>query len=118
MNLDDQLRQALRRRQPPEGFEQRILAAIRNQRLEDQHARSSVRDRWLPLRTWAAAMAALAVLFLTVGQLREHWQQRQAGLQAREQLIYALELTSAKLTYAQQKALRERVIARNILEKP
>lgn len=118
MNLDDQLRRALQRRQPPEGFQRRVLAAVRNRGLEDQHARSSVRKPWFPLRTWAAAMAALAVLFLTVGPVREHWRQRQAGLQAREQLIYALELTSAKLSYAQQKALQERVIARNILEKP
>jgi hypothetical protein len=39
-------------------------------------------------------------------------------LQAREQLIYALELTSSKLTYAQQKALQQRTIALNIREKP
>lgn len=118
MNLDDRLRQALRRRQPPEEFEQRVLAAVRNEARKDRRRREAFWERWFPLRTWAAAMAALAVLFLTVGQVREHWQQRQAGLQAREKLIYALELTSAKLTYAQQKALQERVIARNILEKP
>jgi len=118
MNLEDQLRQALRRRQPPAGFEQRVLAAVRREALEDLRSRQTLWARWFPLRTWAAAMAALAVLFLTVGQVREHWRQRQAGLQAREQLIYALELTSSKLTYAQQKALQERAIALNILEKP
>jgi len=118
MNLEDQLRQALRRRRPPAGFEQRVLAAVRNQASQGQRPRESGWARWFPPRTWAAAMAALAVLFLIAGQVREHWRQRQAGLQAREQLIYALELTSSKLTYAQQKALQQRTIALNIREKP
>lgn len=118
MNLDRELRRALRRREPPPGFEQRVLQAIhaRERRSPLQAALSQVR-RLLTPRVYAPALAAVAVLLFVTGQVREQRRQRALAEEAGQQAVYALELAASKLTYAQQKALEPRVIRLDQLEK-
>lgn len=118
MNLERELRRALRRREPPFGFEQRVLQAIhaRERRSLLLSAFSHLR-RLLTPRVYAPALAAVAVLLFVTGQVREQRRQRALAEEAGQQVVYALDLAASKLTYAQQKALEHRVIRLNQLEK-
>ena len=80
MNLEDQLKLALQRKQPPPGFRDRVLATRRPQR----H----------PYRSLAAA----ALLTLLIGGTTAHYvEQRREGERAKEQVLLALRITSHKL---------------------
>jgi hypothetical protein len=99
-DFEDRLRGALRPVDPPDGFEQRLLARIEREPTQVQPAGRRV--RWLP-----AALAASTVLAVALGT--HQWQARreQQGLEAREQLIEALRMTGEKLDIAYQAVNRE-----------
>ncbi len=103
MNLEEQLRRALKRREPPAGFAERVLARAREQTYaRDQE--SGWWRQWFLRPRWVAAAAAAAILLLTVGSVREY-EERQASARAGEQVLFALELASSKVSFAQQKVL-------------
>ena len=80
MNLDEELRLALRRKEPPPGFRHRVFAATRRPR----HV-------WRPL-------AAAALLTLVIGGTTARYvEQRREGERAKEQVLQALRITSQKL---------------------
>lgn len=91
--LEDDLRAALRPVEPPEGFEQRVLA-----RLDESGG-----NRRGPARTFSAWAAAAGLAFASVAGIAvyNHQQQealqRQRALDARDQLILALQITGKKL---------------------
>jgi hypothetical protein len=87
--LDDELKQALRRHEPPEGFADRVLAAV--------PARSA--RRILP--RWFAAAAA--VVLIAGGAGYEHRRQVREGEQAKEQVMLALRITGSKLKIVKEK---------------
>jgi hypothetical protein len=81
MNLDEELKRALQRKEPPPGFRERVLAATK------QRSRYS----WRPL-------AAAALLTLVVGGTTARYiEQRREGERAKEQVLLALRITSQKL---------------------
>ena len=90
--LEDELRHLLRRRQPPAGFDERVLRRLEVERL-----------RYRPLRlrrliVWAAA----AVLVVAIGgaiQYRtgQRAQERAKGEAAKEQVLEALRIVGSKL---------------------
>jgi hypothetical protein len=80
MNLEDELKLAFRRKQPPPGFRERVLAATRRPR----HAYRSI----------AAAVLLTAIL----GGTSAHYiEQRREGERAKEQVLEALRITSHTL---------------------
>jgi hypothetical protein len=89
MEFEDQLRAALRPVSPPAGFDQRLAARIA---LEGR--RDSTR---LHRAQWAAVAAGLALIF---GGLEYRHYQR--GVEARENLIQALQLTASAVEFTQQ----------------
>ena len=93
LDLEDQLRKALKSVDPAEGFADRVI-----RRIAAEPARPG---RWERRRLlwWPVAIAASAVLTLIVVH---DWQARreQQGLEARQQLIDALRLTEEKLDIA------------------
>ena len=91
--FEDQLRQALRPVAPPPGFVERTLArAAGGQRPP---------ARVIRFPRWIAAMAAsLAVL---VGGLQYHEYRR--GLEAKQQLLLALEITGSRLAQTKGKII-------------
>jgi negative regulator of sigma E activity len=104
MNFDDQLKAALKRREPPNGFAERVLA-----RAQSPAARRlpSWRERWAwpilrPQQAWVAAGVAAAILLVTSGVRYQH--QRQGEL-AKQQVMLALEIAGSKLNYVQKKTL-------------
>src|SRR6185369_16212314 len=73
MNFEDELKLALRRKEPPPGFRQRVLAATRRPR----HAYRS--------------LAAAALLTLLLGGTTAHFiEERREGERAKEQVLLAL----------------------------
>jgi hypothetical protein len=103
--LEDRLRRALRREEPPEGFAARVVAAA-----EAQAARRASRWDWLRPHSfrWAAALAACLVL-LAAGLALERQRQREnraRGEAAKAQVMQALRITGARLHAAQAKVTR------------
>lgn len=93
MNLEDELRAALRRDNPSPGFAQRVVA-----RAKSNSAPKASTHRMI----WAAAIAAmLAIGFTTAYEYR----QVKAERAAREAVI-ALRIASEKLNLTREKVLR------------
>ena len=103
--LDDALKQALRRREPPEGFAERVLARAAEQPV--RRSRWEVVGSWFRMPRWQLA-GAVAALVLIVGgsQYYREQQQRVQGEEAREQVLLALRIAANELHVAQQKVLR------------
>ncbi len=110
--LEDELRRALRRREPPPGFTERLLARVRQEADASRpvgvksEARPAHRAPWTGwnwfgprLRLGFAAVAAVLLLAvsLSVWHRQREEQQRREGEAARAQVMEALRITSAKL---------------------
>jgi hypothetical protein len=80
MNLEEELKLALQRKEPHPGFRERVLAATRRPR----HAYRNI--------------AAAALLTLLLGGTTAHFiEERREGERAKEQVLLALRITSHKL---------------------
>ena len=95
MNLEDQLREVLRRQEPSIGFAERVAA-----RAQSGREPKPVRRFRLLWATTALAMATLVVF--TASSLWQHKQEERAGRQA----VLALRLASEKLNQVRSQALR------------
>jgi hypothetical protein len=97
-DFEQQLREALRPVEPDEGFEQRVMAGVAR---EGSRSRAKV-TRWVSVGL--AASVAFAAIIGT-----HQWQERREreGLEARRQLLEALQLTGEKLDVAYQAVNRE-----------
>ena len=98
-DFEQQLREALQPVEPEAGFEQRVMARI---------AREGSRRRTKVTRWVSVALAASVAFAAIVGT--NQWQARreQEGLEARRQLLEALQLTGEKLDLAYQAVNREK----------
>jgi hypothetical protein len=88
-DLEKQLADAFQRKEPPPGFEARVLAA----------AETTKERKWLwmtPRLRWAAALAMSVVVTVGVVEYREA-SERAAGEAAKARLQLALKITSEKL---------------------
>lgn len=94
MNLEDELRSALRRKEPSPGFAERVAA------LAVAQPNDAVESRRTPWRAIAAAVTMTA--FLGGWAAREAAMQRAAGERARNEVLTALRITSEKLRTAQE----------------
>ncbi|HUI42376.1 MAG TPA: anti-sigma factor [Terriglobia bacterium] len=113
--LEEELRNALRRREPPPGFTARVMARV------EQQAEAQVRSAAQPVPrrapwSWfgrrmsvsfgvvavATAMLALAVS-VVLWQQRRIAQERREGEAARAQLMEALRVTTSKLNHVRTK---------------
>lgn len=93
--METELREALRRKQPPEGFTDRVLAAI--------HGVPSERTGMSacpPRRGWRMAAAAAVLVALLGGG------EAYRIVRAKQQMLTALHITSAKLRDARNHVTR------------
>jgi hypothetical protein len=98
-HFEDDLRDALRRREPPGGFVDRVMARVPQKR----------RSWWsLPSLRWVPALAMLLVVLVVAGtvQQRRAERERQEGERAKQELMFALEVTSKQLEATKEKLLR------------
>jgi anti-sigma-K factor RskA len=97
--LEEDLKKALQRVEPPAGFTERVLARAAMEKSQ-KRARARSWFEWpgaSGLR-WATA-CALCVVLATSGVLY-HRQQRRKGEEVKEQLMLALRITRSKLQIA------------------
>jgi anti-sigma-K factor RskA len=101
MKLEDQLRNALRREDPPEGFAERVIqqaGPVRAQLRQASPKRGFWRaSPWL----WPAVAAMAATLVLSVSIQYRRAQEERAGKQA----IYALQIVAEELNMARSEVL-------------
>ena len=98
--FEDQLREALRRKEPPAGFAERVIALTAK--------RPTWRERFLsPLLTPRLAFATLAIAALIAGGVQYQRYQRAVELaraeQAKRQVMTAMRIAGSKLNYVQHK---------------
>jgi hypothetical protein len=115
--LDDELKWALRRREPSPDFAERVLARIALQEATPVPARRSWWRALLPRADsfhvgrskmrWAVVGALTCLLAATIGiqRYRVNQRTRAEGEMARAQVMLALQIASAKLNVAQRKVL-------------
>jgi hypothetical protein len=98
-DFEQELRDALRRKDPSAGFEDRVLAAAAGSRV----IRPVPIGRSNPWR-WITPIAAALVMTAGIAWQREHASEEQAkGQAAKAKLELALKITSAKLHHIQEK---------------
>ena len=90
MTLDHDLKRALRRESPPDGFSSRVL-----QRIERENAPR-------PRRWWRAVAASLTLTAVLGAWGAKTVHERREGERARDQVLLALKIAGEKVRYAQQ----------------
>ncbi len=96
--LEQELRNSMRREDPPEGFVERVLARTA---APEQSVWSSIfAGRGLK---WAMAGALCLLLSVVAVEYRQAQQERARGEVAKEQLMLALRITGAKLQLVQSR---------------
>lgn len=103
--LDDELKNALRREAPPEGFEARLMA-----RLASEPKREMGLARWfklpdlrMPLMTRLAFSAALCLMVVAGVRFERERQERVEGEAAKAKLMQALRVTGTQLQAVHEK---------------
>ncbi len=96
--LEDELRNAMRREEPPEGFAERVLARASEKRQSVWTGVFASRQ----LR-WALAGALCLVLVVSGVEYKRAKEERARGEAAKEQLMLALRITADKLQLVQEK---------------
>jgi hypothetical protein len=91
--FEEQLREAMRPVDPAEGFAERVMARVANER---PMSRSGWRGRFARPALALAASLIVGVMVVYAWQM----QRERQGLQARQQLIEALRVTGEKLDLA------------------
>jgi cytochrome c-type biogenesis protein CcmH/NrfG len=125
---DDDLRDALKRKDPGEGFTQRVLARVEQAKARVEAGREPARKSvalppwWMRRPAWALAMVALLLLGFAWGgykysehqheqtarkqqqQLEEARRQQEEAEHARDQAILALRIARSKLNHVLEQA--------------
>jgi anti-sigma-K factor RskA len=96
--FEEKLREAMRREPPSNGFASRVLARAAQQ----DAARRSRSWFHVPQWRWALAVALLTITAVTLTYRRQQ-QERAQGEAAKQQVMTALRITSAKIQLAQSK---------------
>jgi hypothetical protein len=107
--LEDELRKALRREEPPAGFAERVLAAVEAEKERASLAppASTKTGGWwrglfpqFPLRLAAGCAAALMIAAVGL-EYRAQYQERARAEEAKEQVMTALRIAGTKIRFAQ-----------------
>jgi hypothetical protein len=93
-DFEDQLRRALERKEPSADFAARVTTRV---------SLENGRRTWRPWRSWTAAGIAASLLLGAAGLQLERRERIRQGVEARVQLLQAIEITSAKLNKIQKK---------------
>jgi hypothetical protein len=99
--FENEIRRALGRREPPAGFAERVVA-----RLPAAEPKRRWIPEWLTLNRWSPAFAVVLMLVLLAGGWEyRRAEERREGERSKQELIFALQLTSHKLQTTKTKLL-------------
>ena len=109
-DLDDELKNALRREEPPDGFAERVLGRLAEPLQAEHRARafplSSIQTgAGSHIKQWAAAAALVAAVAGGI-QYRTAQKERAEGEAARARVMLALHIAGSKLQLVQTKINR------------
>lgn len=93
-SIEEQLRTSLRRRTPPSGFAEQVIARTQERRVGRSH--------W---RLAAVAAAVLAAVSIGLFQLSEQRRETMQGEIARDELLLGLQITADKLQLVREKLI-------------
>ena len=98
MNLEQDLRRALRRESPAPGFASRVLQRIEEEERGVRPSTTHASPRW-----WRAAAASLTLTAVLGGWAAHEVHERRVreGERARDQVLLALRIAGEKVRYAQ-----------------
>jgi uncharacterized membrane protein YdfJ with MMPL/SSD domain len=99
--LEEQLKQALARQDPPEDFHARVLARVEEQRVRSSRGMWRWWARWA--HSWPLAPALAALLVLSAGAIYQEHQRVARGEAAKEKLLVAMRVAGAKLHEARDR---------------
>ena len=105
--LEDELRIALRREEPPAGFAARVLARASAEAAAGPETLGERLARWFTLPSLRLAVAATLCLAVVVGVQQERAErERVQGEAAKKQLLIALQVTGSALHSVRGKVQR------------
>ena len=102
--LEEQLNRALSRREPPEDFTARVLAAVAAQNRDSRNG--TLRSWWFRIRGLALATTLAACLIMTASLAYREHQHTARGEQAKEKLLIAVQIAGSKLHRTQQHVIQ------------
>jgi len=103
--LDDELKTALRRTEPPAGFAERVLERAKAPALPEPSWWESLGVLLRPPRLqWVALSVVMSLMIPAAGVYRRE-RQRAEGEKAKEQLMLAVRVAGGKLHRVQRKVL-------------
>jgi len=117
--IDDELRRLLRRKEPPAGFVERVMARLRTEPPRSTLVqRRSAFFRW-PVLRWAVA-AAVVCIAVVAGIVRQQHQQqvRAQAERASRQAILALRITNEQIDAALERAQHVTAQALDVRKSP
>jgi len=108
---EDDLRAALRRKEPSADFTAKVMARLGEQPAQKGRGMREMKEfsllRWPVMLRWAVAGAVAAVFLLGLGlQQYQRRQQQARAEQARRQTILALQITAQKMDHVFHRASR------------
>ena len=107
--LEEQLRESLRRKAPPFGFEEKVLRGISMlaTRKRSLWQRLGFRYKFVPLRWATASLAVVLLVSVSVGGYYRQRRIQAEGEAAKSQVMLALQITSDQLNYAHKVVLEK-----------
>ncbi len=100
MNLENDLKRALRRQSPAPGFAGRVMQRIESAPPEELRGTEALRGT--PRRWWRAAAASVMLAALLGGYATHRVVEHRRGERAKEQVLTAMRIAGEKVRYAQQ----------------
>ena len=103
--FDEELREALKRVEPPEGFTGRVLARVAKERGKTTWLERFRRSLPAPGMRWMAVAAVMLAIVAGLEYQREA-DRRARGEQAKEQVMLALKITAQQIQIAERSVQR------------
>lgn len=104
--LDDELQNMLKRKEPPEGFAERVLARLETAPPKRNLIRRTIHLWRRPVLRWITVAAACLLLVAGIARYQHQQRVRAQAEQASRQAIQALEIARAELNTALEQAQR------------
>lgn len=96
--FEQELKKALGRREPPDGFTARVMARVNEENHAERIGVSSFLQR---LRSWRLIPVLAAALVITGGIAYQQREREARGEAVKKQLMLAMRIAGSKLQYAQ-----------------
>jgi hypothetical protein len=109
--LEDDLRKLFRRREPPQGFAERVVARLETKQTQSVSTQRVSALFWRPVLRWVAVVAVCAVAILGVVRYKHEQRRRAEAERATQEAIFALRITNKELNTALQRAQQATVQA-------